>query len=149
MKTTRLSMGPGGPNRTVEPDEVIRVLLQYLGVKDLKTLEKEWHEYVKGLKPTSGRGFAEAAEMYTMYGMPIKAKRFYETAIEKGDKRGVVYNGLGRAILMKPDSDYDAAEAAFKNAIAADPLNGEYYAELAQALERKTKDPKNAEVVNK
>ena len=48
---------------------------------------------------------------------------------------------------MKPDSDYEAAEAAFKNAIAADPLNGEYYAELAQVLERKTKDPKNAEVV--
>ena len=50
-----------------------------------------------------------------MYGMPIKAKRFYETAIEKGDKRPIVYYGLGRVLERK--NEFDKAEAAFKNAI--------------------------------
>jgi tetratricopeptide (TPR) repeat protein len=132
-----------GSMKTVPPDETIKYLLQTLGVKDLKTLEKEWHEYVKGLKPTSGRGFAEAAEMYSMYGMPLKAKRFYETAIEKGDKRAVVYHGLGRVLEQK--GEHEAAEAAYRSAVECDPLNGVYYAALASAVSRKTKDPKNEE----
>jgi tetratricopeptide (TPR) repeat protein len=122
-----------GPFRTVEADEVIRYLLQNLGVKDLKTLETEWHEYVKGLKAVSGHGYAEAARMYEMYDQPIKARRFYETAIEKGDKRPVVYYGLGRVCEEK--REYEAAENAFRKAIEGDPLNGMYYAALAHSLE--------------
>jgi hypothetical protein len=48
-KTVRTRSVGAGPLqlRTVEPDEAIRYLLLTLGVKDLKTLEKEWHEHVK------------------------------------------------------------------------------------------------------
>jgi tetratricopeptide (TPR) repeat protein len=133
-----------GTMKTVTPDDTIKFLLSSLGVKDIKTLEKEWHEYVKGLKPTSGRGYAEAAEMYSMYGMPLKAKRFYETAIEKGDKRPVVYYGLGQVLERK--TEFDKAEEAFKAAIEGDPLNGVYYAALAGSIRNRTTDPKNPEV---
>ena len=144
IKTTRVTgYGTAGPNRTIEPEETMKALVQYLGVKDLKTLEKEWHDYVKGLQPTSGRGYAEAARMYRMHGMPIKARRFYETAIEKGDKRPVVYYGLGQ--LLEGKAEFDQAEEAFRNAINGDPLNGMYYAWLARTIKNRTKDPKNPE----
>jgi tetratricopeptide (TPR) repeat protein len=146
IKTAALSgYGSSGPRRTIEADEVIRTLLRYLGVKDLKTLEKEWHEYVKGLKPASGRGYAEAGEMYEMFGMPIKARRYYETAIEKGDKRPVVYYGLGRTLERK--NEFEKAQEAFKSAIAGDPLNGIYYAVLARAIQNQTRNATEAECV--
>jgi tetratricopeptide (TPR) repeat protein len=124
----------GAPSRSIEPDETIRVMLQYLGVKDLKTLEKEWHDYVKGLQATTSRGYALAARLYLAYGLPIKARRFYEKAIEMGDNRPVVYAGLGKALAAK--TEYEAAENAYKKALEGDP----------HVIERKTKDPRNPEL---
>jgi tetratricopeptide (TPR) repeat protein len=135
--------GLGGPKRTIGPDETIKTLVQYLGVKDLKTLETEWHDYVKGLSPTSARGFAEAGRLYAFHGMPIKARRFYETAIAKGDTRAVVYYGLGQVLEAK--AEYEKAEEAFRNAIDRDPMNGVYYAMLSRAIRNRTHDPKNAD----
>jgi tetratricopeptide (TPR) repeat protein len=81
--------------------------------------------------------------MYAQYGMPIKARRFYETAIEKGDTRAVVYFGLGMSLDQK--NEFDKAEECFKKAIEGDPLNGIYYAVLAETIERRTKDSANEE----
>ncbi|HYC79287.1 MAG TPA: DUF1570 domain-containing protein, partial [Planctomycetota bacterium] len=42
-----------GDMRTVEGGEVEQAFKRYLGVKDMKALEKEWHDYVRGLQPAS------------------------------------------------------------------------------------------------
>ena len=148
VKTTRSPGMVGAPTRSVEPDEVIRVLLQYLGVKDLKVAREGVARVREGpqadVRPRLRRGRGDVHD--------VRDADQGEALLRDRDREGrqareSSTTGSGKALLMKADSDFEAAEAAFKNAIAADPLNGEYYAELARTIERKTKDPKNAEVV--
>src|SRR5262249_19160132 len=133
VKTIPTQGPPGSPKRTVSGDETERVLLQHLGVKDVATLESEWHEHVRSLKATTAHGFADAPRLYEMLGLPIKARRFYETAIQKGDQRAGTWYGLGRVLQQK--EQLDPAENAFKKAIEADPLNGMFHAAMAHVLE--------------
>jgi tetratricopeptide (TPR) repeat protein len=142
VRTKKTALGSRAV-RTVDPDEVIRVLLQHLGVKDLAALETEWHDWVKGLAPTSGRGYSQAAFLYESLGMPIKARRFYETALAAGDQRPAVHFGLARVLHEK--LDYEGADKALKKAIEGDPLNGLYYAALALNVEKRLSDPTGAE----
>jgi tetratricopeptide (TPR) repeat protein len=95
------------------------------------------------MSPSSAHGYAHAADTYFAYDMPIKARRFYETAIEKGDRRPVVWYGLARVLDRK--NEHEKAEQAWRNAIEGDPLNGLYYAGLASAIKSRTRDPKSLE----
>ncbi len=124
-----------GQFKTVEPDEVQRVLMQYLGVKDIATLEKEWHEYIKSLKQTSAHGLAEAGELFLMFDAPLKAQKFLKQAIEKGDDNAKTWFNLARTYSRK--SKYDEAADAMKKAIERDPLNGLFYLEAARAEQGK------------
>lgn len=116
--------------RTVDSDEQIKALKKYLKVKSLDALEKEWHTYIKGLKQTSHRGYARAAQLFLSRGMPIKARRFFKTAIEKGNDSPLTFYGLGKALRNK--SKNEEAVVAFKDAIKRDPLNGMFYVYLAR-----------------
>ncbi|MAG58107.1 MAG: hypothetical protein CMJ83_17615 [Planctomycetes bacterium] len=128
---------------TAEPSEQIKALKKHLKLKSLDALEKAWHEYIKGLKATSHRGWTRGGALYLSRGMPLKARRFFETAIKMGNKNPITYYNLGRACLQK--RDYPAAEEAFRNAIAIDPLNGVFYVRLARCRESQT-DEKDEEV---
>ncbi|MCB9831226.1 MAG: tetratricopeptide repeat protein [Planctomycetes bacterium] len=131
---------------TVNADEQIKALLAYLDVADLKTLEKEWHDYVKGLEATGGRGYSEAGEQVLARGMPIKAQRFFKTAIEKGYETPTTWYGLGRACLQK--EKYAEAADAFRKAIEGDPLNGSFYTNLARAISGPSAGPKEGEAAS-
>ncbi len=129
---------------TVEPDEQVRALKKYLKIKDLASLEKQWHAYIKGLEATSHRGWARGGALYLSRGMPIKARRFLETAIKMGNTNPLTQYNLARACESK--RDYDAAGAALEAALELDPLNGVFYIRLAKCRERITKDRDNDEV---
>lgn len=120
----------GGGMKTVEGAEVKAAFKRYVGVKDLGALEKEWHDYVKGLQQSSPRGYAEAGDLYYGQGLYLKATRYYQTAIEKGHATASTYYGLARCHRRKSKTD-EAAEA-LKKAIEKDPLNGTFYVELAE-----------------
>ena len=121
-----------------------RLLLQSLKVKDLKTLEKEWHEYVKLLKPASARGYVEAGQQAMRWSRPILAQRLFRTAIEKGSKSSMAYHGLASALMQK-DKHVEAMQNLEK-AIEIDPLNGLFYADLARCRARESKNEKDDEV---
>ena len=76
--------------------------------------------------------------IYLSRGMPIKARRFLKTAIEKGNRNPVTYYNLGRACYQK--REYSAAADAYKKAIEIDPLNGVFYIRLAECRERDTSE---------
>lgn len=130
--------------KVVPPDEQIRALQKYLGFSDLKALEAQWHAYVKGLSAVSARGYYEAGLRALMADMPIKAQRFFKTAIDQGLTGPSVFGGYGRALERK--RNYDEAIGMYRKAIEADPLDPTFYMELADALRMKAPTGKDPEV---
>jgi len=124
--------------KQVEADEQIRVLKKYLGIKELGELEQGWHAYVRELHAASGAGYRNAGDIALARGLPIKAQRFYKTAIEMGEKSCMTHFGYGRALYQK--SKYTEAIEQFELALAQDPLQGRFWMYLADAKER-TKAP--------
>lgn len=120
--------------KTVTPDEQIRVLKKMLGVDDLAGLQQEWHAYVKGLQVVSHRGYEVAGNLALGRGMPIKAQRFFKTALEMGSKNPMTHYGYARALSQK--NEFAAAAAQLELAIRGDPLNGLFYIRLAHAKGR-------------
>jgi tetratricopeptide (TPR) repeat protein len=119
--------------KQVEPDEQIRAFKKYLGVKELSELEQGWHGYVKGLKAASGAGYRNAGDIALARGLPIKAQRFYKTAIEMGEAGCMVHFGYGRALYQK--GKYNEAVEQFQKAIDLDPLQGRFWMYMADAKE--------------
>lgn len=120
--------------KQVEADEQIRVLKASLRVDDLATLEKEWHDYVKGMQAASHRGYTQAGHIALARGMPIKAQRLFKTAIEMGSTDPRAHYGYGRALEQK--GKRDEALAQYDRAIAIDPLEGMFYVRKAECLGR-------------
>lgn len=126
--------------KEVPADDVIKLLLKHLDAKSIADLQKGWYEYVKSLKPSSGRGYYEAGRLALMRGMPIKAQRYLRTALEKDFKGAQVYSELGQALYEK-DKDQEAIDN-LKQALVLDPLNPEFYLQLARAYRsRQLDDP--------
>ncbi len=144
-KKIKKVLAPGGYNtRTVEPEEQINWLVSYLGVKSLEALEKEWHAYIRTLKPATHRGYHMAGMFALMRGMPIKAQRLYNISLDMGSKNAMTYYGLGRAQYRK--SKYRESIATFDKALAIDPLNGMFYIWKAKCLNRGGKSDDDPEV---
>lgn len=120
--------------KQVEPDEQIRAFKKYMNVKELSDLEKTWHDYVRGLKAASAGGYRNAGDIALVHNLPIKAQRFYKTAIEMGDTGCMTHFGYGRALYQK--AKYDEAVEQFEKALAADPLQGSFWMYLSDAKER-------------
>ncbi|HEX5052538.1 MAG TPA: DUF1570 domain-containing protein [Planctomycetota bacterium] len=119
--------------KQVEPDEQIRVFKKYMGVKDLSELEQGWHNYVRELKAASGAGYRNAGDIALVHNLPIKAQRFYKTALDMGEKSCMTYYGYGRALYQK--SKFPEAIEQFQQALAIDPLQGRFWMYLADAKE--------------
>ena len=129
--------------RAVPREAQIDAFKKYLGVRDLKDLEKEWHEYVKGLEAASHRGYTDAGWFALMRGMPLKAQRFLRKAIELGSDNPHTYMLLGRALVQR--EEWAEAAEQFGKAAELDPLEGWYYVHQARALQR-TKEPNRGEI---
>lgn len=126
--------------KTVKGEEVLRVFMSELGLKDnaaLKKLESEWHAYIKTLRPASQRGLAEAGMSAAQNGRPLRAMRLLKEAIDAGSTSPLVYHRYAGVLLGK--GKRDEALAAWKKAIEIDPLNGEFYSSLGSAMKQGNK----------
>jgi tetratricopeptide (TPR) repeat protein len=133
--------------RTIEPAEQKKALKRYLGVSDLKTLEKEWHDYVRQLKAVGPRGKMRAGQFALWSDMPIKAQRLLNEAIEAGSTSPLTWYYLGQAQYRK--RKYTEAAESFKKVIEMDPLNGMAYIRLARCKKRQDADEEEVKKLRK
>ncbi|MCC6409548.1 MAG: hypothetical protein IT453_20485 [Planctomycetes bacterium] len=122
--------------KTVSGAEVWKTFKAELGLKDaaaVTALEKEWHEFVdKKLQLESYRGLETAARQASNNGQPIKAKRLFKEAIERGSTNPLTFHGY--AELLARDGEHDQAIELWRKALAIDPLNAECYAAMGRSL---------------
>lgn len=124
--------------RLVEPDEQVRALKKYLKVKNLAVLEREWRDYVTGLEPATARGYHHAGRLALGYGMPIKASRLLNEAIELGSENPMTHYYLGQALYRR--GEYDDAIRSLNTLLELDPLNAMGLVDLASCLERRDRN---------
>jgi len=134
---------PGWNMSEHTPDASVKLAMKYLKVTDLTALEKEWHEYIKQLAPASGHGYFKFGESALGDGMPIKATRQFETAIEKGYESPMLYVRYAEALWRRPKKNRDARVAdlrealvQFDKALELDPVNPLIRASYARMLNR-------------
>ena len=107
-------------------------------MKDLDVLEQQWHDYVRGLKATGSPGKILAGRLAMMDDRPIKAKRFFNEAIEAGSTNPLTYYYLAQAHYEK--REYQDALDNFVKFAELDPLNGMVYVHMARCVEKMNKD---------
>ncbi len=124
--------------QTVRQADVFEAFKSYLGLKDddaVVELERKWHAYVRDeLKVTSARGLEQAAmtASRTYPPRPIRAKRLFKEALDKGSQNPVAMHRYGQ--LLAADGEKESARELFKKAIERDPLEASFYNSLAEAL---------------
>lgn len=130
--------------QTVRQADVFDAFKRYMALKDddaVVELERAWHAYVRDeLEVTSARGLEQAAmtASRTYPPRPIRAKRLFKEALEKGSENPVAMHRYGQ--LLAADGEKEAARALFEKAIARDPLEANFYDSLASALPAASKD---------
>jgi tetratricopeptide (TPR) repeat protein len=129
--------------KKVEPEEQIRVFCDYMKVNSVEEFEKGWHDHVKAMKAASGDGFRNAGDIALARGMPIKAQRFFRTALEMGNTNCMTHFGYGRALQQK--GKHGEAEEQFKKALEIDPLQGRFWMYLADSMSRNGKNKDEVE----
>jgi tetratricopeptide (TPR) repeat protein len=104
-------------------------------------LEQEWHAYVRDdLHVTSSHGLEKAADNALRYDRPIRAKRLYEEAMEKGGESALAHHKFaelltsGRLSSKHDEENWAAAQEHWRIAIARSPMTGEYYFAYGEAL---------------
>jgi tetratricopeptide (TPR) repeat protein len=129
----RVMGGPMNSFREVPTDDQIALLKSTLGVRDLKALEVEWHDYVKNkLKLQTGRGYEEAAQWARRWGMSKKAAKYFKQAVEAGSANPVTYDEY--AELLERDGKEKEAIPLLEKAIELDPLFAQAYLRLGRLL---------------
>ena len=127
----------------VAGDQLMTAFQKIMGVKDIAALDAEWHDYIKNkLKLTSAVGFEEAAFAAEGTGREIKAKKYYDLAIEKGTKNPLVYLRYGRMISWK---EKDRALELFKKGLEVDPTNADLYAAMGRTMRGQKGDENDTE----
>lgn len=121
---------------TMKQDEVWRLFRSELGLKDadlVRKLEVDWYNYIdKKLELVTASGLAKAGFTAAETNRPIKARRFFKEAIEKGSKNPLVFHRY--AELLDEDGKPAEAKAMLEKAIALNPLEGKFYNTLGHRL---------------
>lgn len=136
--------------RTCSAEEVWRVFRQELGLKDaeaVRKLEVAWHEHVDALiRRNDGLSGKEKAGYNALEtGRPLRAKRFFQEAIDAGSRSPRVF--LEQAALLMADGKVPAGLELIDRAIALDPLNGAFYGRKGRALEAHGDKPEGQRLV--
>lgn len=124
--------------RTISQEDVLPIFVREMGLKDatgLHKLEAEWHDYIeRNLKivTTSGLELAGMAAAESKPPRPIRAKRLFQEAIDKGSTNPLVYHRF--AELQRFDNNWDAAIELWKKALELDPLVGKFYSRIGHTL---------------
>ncbi len=121
---------------TVHGDEIYAHFRGALGLKkeeEFTAFENEWHAYVKDtLKFVTAAGFEKAAQAAEYTDRPIRAKRLYSEAIQRGTTNPMTYYAYGE--LLERDGKTDEAVSNYDKAIELGPLESEFYAGKGRAL---------------
>lgn len=138
------------------PEAQVEIVKKFLKVKDLEKLQEEWHAYVEALEPASAEGYFAYGRFSLQDGMPIKATKMFEKALEMGLDLPKVYLAYAEALEKKPKktqearlNDYDRALAQIEKAIAIDPVNPLFRARYATLLNKmaRAKEEANDEII--
>jgi tetratricopeptide (TPR) repeat protein len=144
------SFDKSGTAKQASPEEIKRVVLAALGVKELATLEKEWKDWIAAIELTGPDQLFKRAYMQIAYRGLIEADENGKQDIEKTRKNAEqALADLDKALaggctdprahwarheaLDALDRD-EEARAAIETAIQADPLNGKYHWDLGHLL---------------
>lgn len=123
----------------VDSGEVWRAFERYMGLKDegaIRTLERQWHHHVEEvLDVVSHRGFESAATKAAdgFPSRPLKAKRLFQTAVDMGTRNPATFHRYGQLLDDEHETVPKAIEM-FRQAVALDPLEGQYWGALGNAL---------------
>lgn len=115
---------------TIEGPELLRAFKKALGIADLTALEAEWTAYLDTkLKLESVTGFEEAAFAAAASNRPLRAKRFFKLAVEKGSTNPTVYLRYGNILA---GTDNAAAAETYRKGLELDPTNPALWAALGR-----------------
>jgi len=124
---------------TMKQDEVWKLFRVELGLKDagaVRKLETDWYNYIdQKLVLVTASGLAKAGFAAAGTNRPIKARRFFKEAIEKGSTNPLVFHRY--AELLEMDGKSSDAKAMLEKAIALNPLEGKFYNALGHRLKMK------------
>ncbi len=109
----------------VEPEVVVKILREHLGLEDLEALEKEWHEHARTLEGRSPRFHVHAAWLAMRKGAPLTTLKHLENAVRAGGKSQRLFYLYGKTLYTK-DKNEKAVEM-LKKAIEIDPLDAWSY----------------------
>jgi tetratricopeptide (TPR) repeat protein len=116
--------------------EVQRLLFSKLKIKDLDALDKEWKAYIASIPVDGPEARFRRGQIYLLvgWGEEEQARKDFNAAIEGGILHPDAF--AGRAELSMRNGDREKAISDYRRALELDPLNPEYYYELAQAISR-------------
>ncbi|MHC4973547.1 MAG: DUF1570 domain-containing protein [Planctomycetota bacterium] len=120
-----------GRVETVDPNEAIRALKRYLKVKDLKALEKEWHDSVRELITRTDLDWHEAGYIMLLWNQHKKARQFFKKAIDAGSTNAFDYYNYARLQLNR--GKYGVALRRAEEALQYDPLHARAWSCLGYA----------------
>jgi len=122
---------------TVAGDEMLRSFKDYLGLRsddDLKELEQDWYEYIQEvLRIQSVRGLEVAAWNAYRSGKPLRAKRLFGEALDKGTDQALTFYRYAN-LLDSADEEEDKRFEYWRTAIELDPLTADFYIRLGMEL---------------
>ena len=113
-----------GPFKTVSAEEQKKQLKKFLGIKDFKELEKEWHAYVKNLKVNELEGLERAGRKLRTMGKSKEAREFLSKAVKMGAKSPYTYAAYAQ--ILRRGSERQEAIKMIDKAIELDPLEPEF-----------------------
>jgi tetratricopeptide (TPR) repeat protein len=129
----RISIGMGMV--TVPPDEVQRVLLKMLKVKDVETLQKEWYGYIENalkLTKDAEADWANAGYIMSLYGESAKARKYFKRAIDGGSTDPFVL--FGYAELKYAQKMPGIADKYALKALEVDPMHARAWCLRGKAM---------------
>lgn len=123
----------GWGEHTLKQEDVLTVFMRELGIKDataLRKMEVDWHDYVtERLELVTVTGIERAGFKAKQDDRKIRATRLFKEAIDKGSRNALVYSEL--AELYGNDGKREECVDTYKKALEIDPLNGQFYSDLA------------------
>ncbi len=143
IKYERLAVDSGfdksGTANQATPQEIRRVVLGDLGVKDIATIEKEWKDFIKEITLETPEQRFKRAYIQVVYrglwGDSKGAEQALEDlnfAIDGGIKTARAYSTRA-SVLRTLDKD-DEAKADMEKAVELEPLNARYRWDLGQSM---------------
>jgi hypothetical protein len=116
---------------TLKQADVWKIFMNEMGLKDgaaVRKMEVEWYDHIDKLGLVSANGLAKAA--FTAAGSypqprPIRARRLFKEAIEKGCVNPLAFEKY--AELLDDAGEHEKAMSLIDKAIEIDPLEGMFY----------------------